>query len=273
MRIEGDNLIKLQKVCFELLCEFDRICRKNKIEYSLYAGTLLGAIRDNGFIPWDDDADIAITREEYEKFYQACKKDLDQDKFFLQEYRTDPQYPWGYSKLRRKGTKIVQVGQEHLHFQDGIFIDIFIMDNVPDKYIPRRLHYFACYCIRKCQYSVVGKKNADSRFMRNWYGLLDKIPKKAINGSLNLLVNATRGLNSELKSHKTYPLSRKECRFGLPSKCFEEYMDKDFENKPFRIMKDYDTCLSLLYGDYMTPPPANKRKYYPVSIIEFNEDE
>ena len=83
MRIEGDNLIKLQKVCFELLCEFDRICRKNKIEYSLYAGTLLGAIRDNGFIPWDDDADIAITREEYEKFYQACKKDLDQDKFFL----------------------------------------------------------------------------------------------------------------------------------------------------------------------------------------------
>ena len=100
--ITKDILEKLQKVELEMLIEIDRICRKNNIKYSIMYGTLLGAVRNGGFIPWDDDCDVVFKRDEYEKFFEACKKDLDTSKFFLQEHRTDPNYLFGYGKLRRK---------------------------------------------------------------------------------------------------------------------------------------------------------------------------
>lgn len=271
MELTDVQLHKLQGVCLELVKEVDRICRKNGIEYTLDGGTLLGAVREHGFLAWDDDADIAITRKEYNRFFEACKKDLDKDRFFLQEYRTDPDYPWGYSKLRMNGTEIVQVGQEHLKFKNGIFIDIFVYDPVPDGWLLRRLHAFACYCIRKCQYSVVGKLRAGNVFLRGWYRLLDRIPKKTVFRWLEKLVRLTSPLDTELSSHKTYPYPRKSCKFGLPWKCFKSYRDITFENEVFRCMKDYDIYLTMLYGDYMTPPPPGKRKHYPVSRISFGE--
>ena len=78
-------LQKLRKINLEMLQEIDRICRKNNIKYSLCSGTLIGAVRHGGFIPWDNDADVNMLREEYEKFFEACKKDLNTEKFFLQE--------------------------------------------------------------------------------------------------------------------------------------------------------------------------------------------
>lgn len=100
--ITKDLLEKLQKVELEMLIEVDRICRKNNIKYSIMYGTLLGAVRNSGFIPWDDDCDVVFKRDEYEKFFEACKKDLNTSKFFLQDHRTDPHYLFGYGKLRRK---------------------------------------------------------------------------------------------------------------------------------------------------------------------------
>ena len=269
MVLSPEELKKLQGVCLELVCEVDRVCRKNGIEYTLEGGTMIGAVREHGFIPWDDDADISMSRVEYEKFFEACKKDLDHDRFFLQEHRTDPEYPWGYSKIKMKGTSFIQVGQEHLKLQDGIFTDIFVYDNVPDGFLARRLHYAAIYCIRKCQYSISGKKKAKSPALRAWYTLLDKIPKEWVFTWQDKLAKRTNRKKTKLMRHYTFPYFRKECIFGLPSSCFDEYIDVDFEGKKLRVVKDYDTYLTLKYGDYMTPPPAKDIKHLSIRTIKF----
>ena len=97
-----------------MLKEVDRICRKNNIKYSLDSGTLIGAIRHNGFVPWDDDGDVVMLRSEYEKFAEACKKDLNTKRFFLQDFDTDPEYRWGYAKLRYNNTLLLKKGQDFI---------------------------------------------------------------------------------------------------------------------------------------------------------------
>ena len=103
-QISNEELKKLQRIELEMLIELDRICRKHQVSYSLDGGTLLGAVRHKGFIPWDDDIDVIMLRPEYEKFRSACERELDQTRFFLQDYKSDPHYRWGYEKLRRLGT-------------------------------------------------------------------------------------------------------------------------------------------------------------------------
>ncbi len=265
--MEGEILRKLQMTEREMLIEVDRICRKYNIRYSLDGGTLLGAIRHNGFIPWDDDADVVMLRAEYDRFYEACKKELDIERFFLQEYRTDKNYRWGYSKMRRNGTVFLREGQEHVKCNQGVFIDIFVYDSVPDNRILRYIHLFFCYCIRKALYAEVGMKNAKYGIVRLWYRILYKIPRDSWFRILESVAEKTNRKSHELVRHMTYPY-RKGCRYGLPRECFDEYTEKEFEGYKFKIFKNYDLYLTKLYGDYMTPPPKDMRKTHPVSKIK-----
>lgn len=260
-------LRQLQKIELEMIIEVDRICRKHNIKYSLDGGTLLGAVRHKGFIPWDDDADVVMTRSEYEKFYEICKTELDTDRFFLQEFRTDKYYRWGYSKLRRKNTVFLREGQESGKWNQGVFLDIFVYDNVPDNPIIRRIHLFLCFCIRKGLYSTVGRYNAKSKLMRAWYHFLSLIPRKFWEIQISALAKLTNRKNGKLIRHMTYPY-RRECRYGLPRKCFDEYQDIEYEGFKFRAFKDTDSYLSTLYGDYMKLPPIEKRKIHPVSQLK-----
>lgn len=266
VKLEGDLLRKLQMTELEMLIEVDRICKKHGIQYSLDGGTLLGAIRHNGFIPWDDDADVVMLRPEYDKFYAACKKELDTERFFLQEYRTDEKYRWGYSKMRRNGTVFLREGQEHVKCNQSVFIDIFVYDNVPDNPVLRRLHLFLCYCIRKGLYSEVGRKSSRSLLLRVWYEAISKIPRNAWFRGIGCIARKSNRQRHELVRHMTYPY-RRECRYGLPRECFDEYTEKDFEGYWFQVFKNYDLYLTRLYGDYMTLPPEEKRKVHPVSEI------
>ena len=100
IHLDGSSLRQLQLLELELLLEVDRICRKCGIHYTIIAGTMLGAVRHRGFIPWDDDVDAALLRPEYERFREECRTELDADRFYFQDHTATPGYRW-YAAERR----------------------------------------------------------------------------------------------------------------------------------------------------------------------------
>ncbi len=270
MEYTKEQLQKLQSVEFDLMCEVDRICRKNNIKYSLYAGTLLGAVRHKGFIPWDDDADVAFLPDEYEKFFNACKKDLNTDKFFLQDYRTDKYYRWGYAKLRRQNSAFIREGQEHMKYHNGICIDLFTLYNVPDNYILRKLYYFIFFLIRKTLYSEVGKEADVNWIIKNIYKCLYKIPKDRVFKIANKVIYKKP---SKLVNLMYIP-NAKSCKDGIPYRCLLNNIEMPFERKNFFAMSGYDEVLRMAYNDYMKFPPENQRgSHNPASSIIFPIDD
>lgn len=271
IEITDEIMQRIRDIDIEMLKEIDRICRKNDIKYSLCSGTLIGAVRHDGFIPWDNDADVNMLREEYEKFFEACKRDLDTEKFFLQDFRTDPNYRWGFPKLRYNNSVWLQPGQEKSNWHTGIFVDIFVYDGVPDNYLLRRIHLFICYCIRKGLYSFFGRYNANNPLIMMWYKLLYCVPRSWWIAAFNIMVKLSNLSRHELARHLTFP-NRKEAKYGMPRKCFDEYIDKDFEGYTFKIFKDYDSFLTSMYGDYMTLPPEEQQVGFPLAELKFPED-
>ncbi len=124
----------IQKEELRILIEFDRICRKHNIKYSLSYGTLIGAIRHQGFIPWDDDIDVGMLREDYEVFLEKGQKLLQSD-LFLQTCYTDPKYPQVYAKIRKNNTSFVETTVKNIQMHHGIYIDVFPFDYYNDKRI------------------------------------------------------------------------------------------------------------------------------------------
>ena len=124
---------KLQLTELDILKEIDRICKKNNIDYTLYGGSLLGAIRHKGFIPWDDDIDVAMTRKNYNKFIKACKYDLG-DKFFFDSYETNKKYALFYGKVKLKNTLFVEKkNYDNYDETSSIWVDIFPLDAVTGR--------------------------------------------------------------------------------------------------------------------------------------------
>ena len=177
-KLSVDELKGLQSTLLDMLIEVDRICKKHEIKYVLFAGTLLGAVRHSGFIPWDDDLDIAMMRSEYIRFRDVCVQELDANRFFFQDNTTDPYYRWGYGRILRLGTEFSRVGQEHMKMRKGIFLDIFPMDGVPEYAPLRGVHNFVCFLLRKLLYAEAGRKTGKTALIRVWYRVMNLIPHR-----------------------------------------------------------------------------------------------
>ena len=169
----GGLLRRLQLVQLELLVELDRVCRKCGIRYLMDGGTMIGAIRHNGFIPWDDDIDVAMLREDYEKFKTVLGELKPQ--YFFQDHTTDASYRWGYGKLRKVGTSLIRKGQEHIKCRDGVFIDIFPYDDIPKLRVLQILQDWYLFCLRKILWSEVGKVVCKG-LKGKWFLLLSRLP-------------------------------------------------------------------------------------------------
>ena len=267
--LTNEELMRVQRTELELLIEFDRICRKHGIIYSLDGGTLLGAVRHGGFIPWDDDADVIMNRIEYEKLIKILDKELDIEKFYFQDINRTPGYRWGYAKLRRKGSKFIRTNQYHLPYEQGIFLDIFVCDNVPEFYPARVIVNFHSFLYRKKFYSVVGVKNSTG-LARLIYKLLAKIPEEKLKKDYNKYVCHRNKKDSRYSKCLTFPACNRF--FGYKKEWYSDVEERVFENHSFLACKKYDEYLSFLYGDYMKLPDIENRKAHPVIEVQFVED-
>ena len=263
------QLHQLQRIELELLVEADRICKKCGIHYNIIAGTLLGAVRHGGFIPWDDDADIALLRPEYERFREACKTELDTSRFYFQDYTNTPGYRWGYGKLRRKGTTFLREHQEHMPYDQGIFIDVFPLDNVPMHPWKRQWHSLQCYLIRKFLWSEVGKAADKSPWKRALFRLMSCVPRDWIFRRYDALVAAGSVDPSRWVRILTFPTPTRD--EGYLRAWYENSAPVIFEGATFQGIADYDSYLAFKFGNYHELPPESQRKVHPASKLELVE--
>lgn len=252
-----EELRKMQLVQLEIFKDFDRVCRENNIKYIMDAGTLLGAIRHKGFIPWDDDIDIRMLRSEYEKFYKIANDQLS-DNIFFQNYRNDSKYPWIYSKVRMKGTRAVRVGQEKMGMKDGVFIDVFPCDGVPSDTKELKKHSKDAKFCRKVLYARVAQYSKDKLPERLFWHLVCLIPKSYIYKKVESLAEKYNEKNCSrvgcIGWHAPKDVN------GFKMEYFTELTELEFEGNMFWAPKDWDGFLRYSFGDdYMTPPPKDKQ--------------
>lgn len=246
-------------VMIKLLRVFDAICREYHLTYWLSCGTLLGAIRHDGFIPWDDDIDVEMPRNDYQKFLRIASMVLPED-VFLQTRETDRASPILFAKLRDKYSTFVE-HNFRCECHQGIFIDIFPIEY--SRY-PRCQKFLKLFLHRSCY----GPSNRLENFIqRNIGRFLKKVIiyfRLPLYDWLNCLFRTSfdkatcYSFGMEIQELRTFP---KDCLFPLQKHRFEGY--------EFYIPRDYDRLLTLFYGDYMKLPPIEQRDNHHEKIDPF----
>lgn len=259
----GGKLSLLHELLFKCLCEFDRICKKHNIKYFLGGGTLLGAVRHGGMIPWDDDMDVMMLRDDYEKFLCVVQEEIDSDEFFFQSSKTDVEYHSVFTKIRLNGTKFVtEFSQQFKNMHQGIFIDIFVHDKTSNNKLGQKLHVFKTLFARSMVFNKWAKKPM------HFYGKLKLVCKLATayikKTDIKKLETAQHKVITHYNKKNTsflYDGTGEHLRHGaFPSKWLEDTTTALFNGKEFPIPKMYDEYLTYSYGDWKKLIPPSKRK-------------
>ena len=244
------DIEQIQEVLLELLDEVDRICKEHNIKYFLSGGTLLGAIRHKGFIPWDDDIDLWMTRKNYKKFRRVIKKNLSR-KYFYEDYKTNIRVPLSILKIEKKGTKYVENIFKDLKIGNSIYIDIFPLDNVVKPFFRLQTGILIkMQSIRNYRLLKENKKNA-SLFKKIVYGLF---PLRLCRFITEITMKffspfRTKYVNQLCHRGRHWPIFAKED--------VEDLVDGIFCGKKYPIPRNSDKILRQCYGDYMKLPPED----------------
>ena len=269
---------KVWAVELDLLNELIRVCKKYDIKVTLFAGTLLGAIRHKGIIPWDDDIDVCLTREEYDKLCKVAPIEFRQP-YFFQNNESDPQYLFGYSRLRNSLTTGYIVGYDSPNYNNGIYIDVFVMDGYVDKDSllkkqlrkKRELELLAELYKRNVfsqkPFKRIVKKMLISVFspIISMFISYEKIVKKYED---NLQIYNNEAANVSLITHNLFFIRKYWCN----KKDLMDVTYVPFENLMVPVPSRYDAMLTHMYGNYMEFPPAEKRGAWHEGILELDPD-
>lgn len=272
MRVMTD--LEVKKVCLDILKYIKKVCDENGIHYSLTGGTLLGAIRHKGFIPWDDDIDIFMTRPEYIKFEKIMEK---QGEYLWLTQKHDAKYHFNYGRVVEQNTIIIDDGLPDIDGY-GVFVDVCVVDGLPANKIKRIFHIWFMRCLYRCRRSATYlnkeyiphnpiKKVVKSLFQRytrsvgvyNWVKRIEKyISRYPFDGS-DYVGNVMSQYGAKEVMHRV---------------SFDEYIELPFEDDFFSAIVGWEEYLKSIYGDYMKLPPIDQQKGHHMGTAYWiNEEE
>ena len=252
---------EIQKKTFDILKELDRVCKEAGLKYFIYAGTLLGAVRHKGYIPWDDDIDVVMFRADYEKLVEACKKYLNHNLFELQTIYSDPMANNPWMKLHDKNTAFIS-GIRREGSMEGINIDIFPIDNAPDteKQLNKTAKYFDnMNFVYQWRFANSNEELSNKiRFFQKIIKLIPPFNELKFKERYNKKIQQ---YNSKSTRNVVYFSNRKYLKKVIPREFFDEIILLDFEGEYFPAPKKWNEILTKLYGpNYMELPPEDQRK-------------
>lgn len=273
---------RLTNVLLDMYKDIKAVCDKYDIEIMMAGGSCLGTVRHQGFIPWDDDFDMMMSRENYDKFISVFDKELS-DKYELSVPRRQTECKTLFMQMIKKGTTLLCADDLSKEESNGIRVDFYAIERMPDNYFLRNLKFRYLNFIRICAIST------------NIYGTNNKLFRQAFSNSLrNRLYYALRYLigfvfsiigrkrlydhydkvasSSNGKKYCSIPtgrgMSKKECH---PTEVFFPPKKAIFEGMEVLIPNKEDQYLSSLYGDYMKVPPPEKRERHFYVKLDFGE--
>ena len=270
--LSSDELRTLQLVELNILRKFVSICKKYDLQYFLAFGSVLGAVRHKGFIPWDDDIDVGMPRPDYDKFCQIAQDELGPE-FFWQSHETDKNYYFFFGKIRLNGTIYKDRDFDHVNINHGIFIDIFPFEGAPDKKRARFLHRKISEILRGLMAKKWGKPMSERNMI---YKCLSFLWRNTIKYGLpaswiNCLWKWNACRYSTADSRQCVVLAFSYGSESYPREWLFPTQEMEFEKKLFACPKDCHEYLKNIYGDYMKIPPPEQRLYHPVSEFDLGK--
>ncbi|MCR5696850.1 MAG: LicD family protein [Marinilabiliaceae bacterium] len=264
------QLIRLQQLEFIELQVIKKVCEQLSIDFVLYGGTLLGAYKYQGFIPWDDDVDVALERESYEKFIAEAPRLLPKD-FVLQNLTIDSKSPYSYTKLRLKGTRCIEKNHARLDIEQGVYVDIYPIDNIPDD---NALYKRQFVKIQRLLWLIYLRQSGCNmnlslgglKLMVMHYGL-----------RLTPIKYWMKKLKKEMTRYNEQKCNRKSC-WHYPSS--QNYYDPflplvtvNFNGEEFLAPNDMEAHLRRRYGNIDELPPMEKRIGHYIYKLDFGKFE
>ena len=271
-RYDDDTLKHLQQVEIKILKYFIEVCEENDLTYFMYAGSLLGAIRHQGFIPWDDDIDVIMFREDFEKLNKILENELDEKYNFFNVLNEETyHYTWG--RLTLKNTLFKEWWGDQVDYTPNIFLDIFILDNVPKDKYKKFIQKWKSYTLNMLtSYSIIKFKN-DSK--------LKEIIQQTIYYLIKILpVSPSTIKKACVNSFKKYQYEDCEEVCDFPSENMMQMSFRSdwlplkkakFEDMEVNIPNNYDKILRMDFNNYMEFPPEDSRFNPAPEEIDFGE--
>ena len=269
---------KIWAIELDLLDQLIRVCEKHKIKMSVWAGTLLGTVRHKGMIPWDDDIDVCLNREEYEKLCAIAPQEFKYP-YFFQNDKTDPQYLIGYSRLRNSLTTGYIVGNDSLNYNNGIYIDVFVLDGLTEneKLLRKQL---------RNQRLLI---NAFNLYNRNLYSekplisLFKRVLSNIMHATIFNFIKSKSLVDAYERSLKKYNGMANRLtmvthafefakKYWITASDLEDIIYLPFESISVPVPSNYKNILTHIYGNYMEFPPHDKRGMWHAGLLELDPD-
>lgn len=269
-----EQVRKIQKLELENLKVLKQVCEKLNIEFFLYGGSLIGAVRHKGFVPWDDDLDIAMLRDDYMRFVKEAPNILP-DAYVLQSPYTDKKSPYFYTKLRLKGTACIEYIHHKLKIEKGIYVDIYPIDNMPDDettYLEKYRQFqkiIRWFVLRQSPYPenqpATIKRKVKSVIRYGVSSLLKGIPHKWFVKKIDGIMTEYNNVKTERQGNYSY-FDPTNLFFNITP-----YEKGSFEGIEVNLPLNWDAHLTSRYGNYMELPPEEKRFGHKPYLLDFGK--